>query len=190
MAVVRPELDYDLLEIPGLDHLQIAVIPAMHRSEKEDDVGVRWCDWTVTMDTVFLPRPFIELYGWYAESERETGTDAGNQLFTAARLLHSPLVLVISNGKHLADLENKMAKGKLIQTVVITHLIKINGMTLPTQVNTFESCFLTGVQQYMDYIIVSLRIRKKHVLCTSFSQQGRPRGVGAFAIDYSHPQKR
>lgn len=187
MAIVRPELDYDLMEVPGLDGLQIAVIPAMHRSEEEDDVGVRWCDWTLKMDTLFLPRPYIELYGWYAESERETGTDVSNQLFTANRLLHSPLVLVISNGKHLTDLENKMAKGKLIDSVEIKHFVKINGITLPVQVNTFNNCFITGVQQYLDYIIISLRVQRKSVLCTSFNQRGQPCGVGAFSINYSHP---
>lgn len=187
MAFVHPELGYDLLEVPGFDGLQIAVIPAMHRSETPDDVGVRRCDWTVAIDTLFLPEPSVELYGWYAESERETGTDVGNQVFTSARLSHSPLVLVIPNGKHLADLENAMAKGKLIETIVVTHLVNIDGVSLPTQINTFGSCFVTGVQQYLDYIIASFRICEKQIQCTAFNQHGKPCGVGAFSISYASP---
>lgn len=187
LAAVHPELDYDLLEVPGFGGLQIAVIPAMHRSEKEDDVGVRFCEWTVTIDAIFSPKLFVELYGWYAESERETGTDVGNQLFTASRLQHSPLVIVVPCGKFLADFENKMAGGKLIKAVVITHLVRLNGKILSTQINTFENCYVTSVQQYLDYIIVSFRILKKKVICTAFGQDGVPCGTGMFALNYSKP---
>lgn len=188
MLGIQPSLDYDLLDIPGLEDFKIAVIPAMNRSETDEDTGVRFCEWTLTMDKIFAPHMFIELYGWYAESERETGTDVGNQLFTSSSIKHSELIVVIPCGKHLADLDNKLAHGSLISYVVISHLIKLNGKTIPIQVNTFEKCFITGVQQYLDYLIVRMRIHKKTVICTAFDQKGVLSGVGMYEVNFSNPK--
>ncbi|MDR2464576.1 MAG: hypothetical protein LBD36_03150 [Holosporales bacterium] len=179
------QVDYDLLEVPGLDNLQIAVIPAMHRSEENEDTGVRTCEWAIQMDFLFIP--YIELYGWYAESERENGTDVANGLFTSSSLKHSELVVVLPGGKHLANLENKLASGQFISEVIITRWIKFDlGFItkIPIQINTFKGCFLTAVQQYMDYIIVRMRINKKEVICTAFDQDGFPSGVGMLDMSF------
>ncbi|MDR1208351.1 MAG: hypothetical protein LBJ89_03290 [Holosporales bacterium] len=176
--------EYELLDIPGLDNLKIAITPKMRRNES-DDSGVRTREWTLTMDTVFLPTTFIELFGWYAESERETGTDVGNQLFTSSSIKHSELVVVIPCGKHLADLENMLASGELISNVIITRFIRIGiFIELPIQINTFRGCYITMVQQYLDYLIVRLRISKKTVVCTAFDQDGFPSGVGLFNVSF------
>jgi hypothetical protein len=176
--------EYELLDIPGLDNLKIAITPKMRR-EEGDDSGVRTREWTLTMDSLFLPTTFIELFGWYAESERETGTDVGNQLFTSSSIKHSELVVVIPCGKHLANLENMLASGELMSNVVITRFIRIGlFVELPIQINTFKDCYVTMVQQYLDYLIVHLRISKKTVVCTAFDQQGYPSGVGMFNVSF------
>lgn len=182
------ELDYDLITIPGEDDLQIAVIPAFYRSQKFEDTGVRFVSWTLTADSIFAPKPFEELYGWYAESSRETAVEVSNQLFAGGSLRHSELIVIIPNGKHLATFENKLASGDPVDNLVITHLSKLGlpfGIPVPIQVNTFQNCYVTGVQQYMDNLILRFRIQKKSVLCTTFSQKGSPTGVGFFSIDFA-----
>jgi hypothetical protein len=182
---MRETQDYELLDVPGSDNLKIAVIPGMHNIEKEEGAGVRTQEWTLTMDTIFIPLLSIELFGWYAESERETGTDVGNQLFTSSSIKHSELAVVIPGGQHLAALENKLAGGEVISNVIITRLIRIGLLIeLPIQVNLFRTCYITSVQQYMDYIIVRMRISKKTVTCTAFDQEGIPSGVGIFNVSF------
>ncbi|MDR1907367.1 MAG: hypothetical protein LBQ43_00710 [Holosporales bacterium] len=177
--------DYDLLEVPGLDNLKIAVLPAMHRSERDDDAGVRTREWTLSMDKIFLPLMTIELFGWYAESERETGTDVGNQLFTSSSLRHSELVVVIPCGMHLTDLENKLASGAIISNVIISRFIRDGGIAeTPIQTNTFRQCHITMVQQYLDYIIVQMRISKKQVTCTAYDQDGFITGMGMYDVSF------
>jgi hypothetical protein len=128
----------------------------------------------------------IRLYGWYAESERETGTEVGNRLFTSACIKHSELVIVILNGAHLAKLENFLHGGELIHEVTITRLIKLHGLPIPVpiQTNTFGDCFISGVQQYLDYIIVKIRIETKSVACKSFNQKGILNGVDSYEVDF------
>lgn len=187
-SVYDVDADYDLIPVPGEENLHIAVVPAFYRSQHQDDVGVRYASWTLTADTLFLPKPFEELFGWYAESGRETGTDIGNQLFTGGSLRHSELIVVIPNGKHLATFENKLSNGSPIKTVVITHLSRLGlpqGLPVPIQINTFHNCHVTGVQQYLDALIVRFRIQKKFVECTTFSQEGHPAGVGYYSIDFA-----
>ncbi|MDR0631062.1 MAG: hypothetical protein LBF66_00625 [Holosporales bacterium] len=176
--------EYELLDIPGLDNLKIAITPKMRR-ESGDDTGVRTREWTLTMDMIFIPALFIELFGWYAESERETGTDVGNQLFTSSSIKHSELVVVIPCGRHLATLENKLAGGEKISKVVITRFIRMGlFIELPIQITIFRGCYITMVQQYLDYLIVRLRISKKTVICTAFDQEGFPSGVGMFNVSF------
>ena len=178
--------EYDILEVPGIDNLKIAVIPAMRQNDLNDENGTKYIEWTVTIGTLLLPKPFVELYGWYAESERSTGTDVGNKLFTSASIKHSELVIVIPSGAHLASIENHLANGHCISSVIITHLIRLGGspVPIPTQVNTFGDCYVTGVQQYLDYLIVRMRISTKSVTCTAFSQEGKPAGVGTYNVSF------
>lgn len=185
---VADHVDYELLSVPGLNDLQIAVIPSFLRSQQRDDVGTRYLTWTFSADSIFLPKAFVELYGWYAESSRETGTDVANQLFTDCTLRHSELVVVIPNGKHLATFENFLFAGEPLKTVVLTHLIKIGlprGVPVPTQVISFKDSFVTGVQQCLDCLILRFRVQKKMVECTTFNQEGRPSGVGFYEVDLS-----
>ncbi|MDR1597473.1 MAG: hypothetical protein LBR89_00850 [Holosporales bacterium] len=179
--------EYDLLEVPGSDNLTIAVISAMHHGEQGEDTGARLCEWTIIMDLMFPPLMSIQLYGWYAESERETGPDVGNQLFTSSSLKHSELVVVIPCGMHLATLECRLAAGKEVSKVIIMRNIKTGGplpIDLPIQTIIFGHCYITKVQQYLDYIIVSLKIGTKMVICTAFDQEGMPSGVGVYDVSF------
>lgn len=182
--------EYDWFEVPGTDHLRIAVIPEMKRHAMHSDDGSRYREWTirfsygVLVDLLFGKT--LELYGWYAESARETGTEIGNQLFTDSCIQHSELVVVIPNGVHLATLEGVLALGQCIDNVIITRHARINSVLLPIQINTFGDCILTGVQQYFDTIIVRMRIYTKNVVCTAFDQQGKPMGIGTYNVNFSH----
>jgi hypothetical protein len=176
--------DYDILEVPGLDNLKIAVIPSMLRHEDGGEDCVRSYEWTVCFGKKLSEKP-IRLYGWYAESERETGVEVGTKLFTDSCIKHSELVVVILNGVHLAKLENFLHRGELIENVIITRLIKLNEFTpTPVQINTFQDCYISAVQQYLDYIIVRVRIEKKIVVCRLFDQKGTLIGADTYEVDF------
>lgn len=180
------EEEYEMLEIPGLDHnIQIAVLPSMRYNDMESDGNVRYHEWIVAIGAMFLPELGIPLYGWYAESERYTGTDVSNQLFTAGKLRHSELIIIIPNGQHLASLDNYLANGESISHVIITRLITLNGRRLPIQVNEFGNCYVIHVQQIHDKLLVRMRINSKTVVCTSYSQKGRILGVSMYDINFS-----
>lgn len=178
--------DYELLPVPGESSLQIAVVPASYR--RPQDSGSHYVDWTFTADTIFLPKLFVDLYGWYSESARDTGMDVAHHLYTSAAIKHTELIVVIPNGQHLATFENKLVKGSIISNIVITRLIKTGaplGVPLPIQVNTYKDSFVTGVQQILDCVMVRFRILKKQVECTTFSQKGIPNGVGCFEVNFA-----
>lgn len=178
--------DYELMSVPGEKDLQIAVVPSAYR--KPQDNGSHYVDWTFTADLIFFPKLFVDLYGWYSESARDTGMDVAHHLYTSGAIKHTELIVVIPNGQHLTTFENKLVRGQLISKVVITRLIKVGmplGLPVPIQVNTYEDCFVTGVQQILDCIMVRFRIRKKQVACTPYSRKGVPSGVGCFEVNFS-----
>jgi hypothetical protein len=203
IAEVKSGLDYELLDIPGTSGLRIAVIPAMNNSETDSDTGQRleteWSTFIVSsgatsflglgaqaiIGTASLLTSHLEVYGWYSETDRETGTNVSNQLFTSSRIRHSELFLVLNMGIQLAVLENRMASGVPISSVILLRLIKIGlQVPIPIQMNIFENCYVTSVQQVLDYLVVGFRISRKSVMCCSFNQSGIPVGIGACDINF------
>lgn len=182
--------EYELLDIPGYDSLQIAVLPRLRRIDTEDQSTHHYYDWMVVVGTLLLPALSVPLYGWYAESSRRTGTDISNSLQTAGRIEHSELYLVVPLGPYLASFNNALQTGQKISEIVITRFSKINNIPLPVQVITFGDCHLTTVQQIEERILVGFRITVKAVVCTAFSQEGGvgpvpiPIGVGAFKVNF------
>lgn len=184
MACLEPEdEDYELLSVQGIDDLKIAVIPAKKRNYNGEGTGVRFCEWTISVDTFFLPKLSTELFGWYCESEKDTGGQTGNALFTSGTIKHSELIIVISNGLHLVNFENNLDHGKVVKLIIITKFVLINDKKLPMQINTFENSYVTSVQQHLDDLIVKFRIAKKQVSCIVYSQKGTVRGVSAASLN-------
>ncbi|GHS94570.1 hypothetical protein AGMMS49949_08460 [Alphaproteobacteria bacterium] len=189
---IKSDQDYDLLEVPGSNPpLYVAVLLSMHHGEDDENSGTNYWEWTIMMDLLLgsLLAPQTALFGWFAESSRSTGPDVGNQLFTSASVRHSELVVVISD-TYLPKLESKLVKGDPIKEVIIQHAIQLGGLPIPIpvpvpiQINIFSHCYITSVQRHLDYLIVSLRVGAKRVVCTAFDQKGMPKGVGTYEIDF------
>jgi hypothetical protein len=198
---IRYSSDYEILEVPGSSGLKIAVIPAMNHNETDEGTDVRRSEWTFSfvefssgllaiaesaIMSFLNPGSSMEIFGWHAETTRETGADVGHQLFTSASIRHSELTIVALVNQTFASFENKMATGTPIKTALIIRTTRMFGLPIdtPIQINTFNDCYITSVQQYLDYMIIKMRISSKSVKCIAFRQDGFPMGIGFFEVDF------
>lgn len=176
--------EYEMLSIPGeSSSLQIAVLPSVKQLDMAGHSGMRFpYEWTAVFSS--LPPLILPLHGWHAETSRDTGVNVSTPLQTAARVVHSELLMLLPADASITDFENRLSNGGRFSRVYIAHVTAVNGRPLPIQINTFCDCFVIRVKQIDSYTLVGLRITAKDVKCLAFKQDGSPWGSGVFSFDF------
>lgn len=129
---------------------------------------------------------FTEVFGLNSESSRYIRDDVDGALLTAARVQHSPLVLMIPAGAFAADAEDAMFRGKIITCITVVRLGFIRSNLQILQTGLFKDCRIIRFQQQLDRLILHCFVLEKVTTMTVFKQDGSPVGVGVNEISVLH----
>lgn len=161
------------------------------------DNAVRSPEWMVAIagtttaaSTITGYIDYTELFGWTADSARETRGFTGNQLYTSGALQHSDVMIEIPNGGFSPTLEINMNNGVQIATITLVRLAHIDqasttGNIVPLQEIVFTNCLIQALQQRLDRLIVTFRFSKRQNTVYQYGQNGVLVGRTASVTDYS-----
>lgn len=147
-------------------------------------------EWMISIDDILTSTitdhdTQAELFGFYAQSSRQTTGNTANQLFTTAAVQHSDVYIIIPNGDFAATLENKMNTGATIEAITIQRLGNMSVVNMVLQEIKFEKCKFQTFQQIGDELQISFRPQKRTNTIFKFDQTGQPVGQSASTFDFT-----
>jgi hypothetical protein len=176
---------YDTIRVPGHEDISLLVVSSSTNNHDHTPAGSRTPWWMIKIQsdgkelmssTIEKYEKYGPLFGFLVESRRAVSSDSGNQLFTAARILHDDCFIVILNGGYVAALENKMHSGSLVGMIEMSSLAWINGELKICHRITFTNSPIKDIIYFGDYVIMRVRVTRKNHAFMPFDQKGVAKG--------------
>src|SRR5690606_12537014 len=99
----------------------------------------------------------VQLFHFNYRISRLTNPNAGDQLYTSARVVIEDPVMVIPNGNFAPIILNKLMKGDRIATIHIARLANIAQINVVVQELTFTNNYFQTYEPKYDTVVVTFR---------------------------------
>lgn len=147
-------------------------------------------EWMIAIDDLLIStikgyETYSELFGWHAESSRETKGNVSGDLVSNAAVKQSDVIIVIPMGIYMPTMDNMMQTGKVLELVSIVRLANIADLKIPVQTIEFANCQICKIQQRLETAVITIRPVKRTNTVYQYGQDGLKTGQTVSEFDYT-----
>ncbi len=182
---------YKMIRVPGTS-LEIETLDQANMLEGNH---TRAPEWMIKMDDLLVSevevedddgksKTYCELFGWHAETNRNSSGARSSQRYTTAAIQHSNVTVIIAAGSFFPILEQKQNKGEPIEKIRIVRLAHIRETKRRLQQITFGQCYIVSIKQKLDQIFVEFEVANRENKSCLYDNDGNPKGSTVTGFDY------
>lgn len=141
-----------------------------------------------TKSTVSGFEDHVQLFHFNYKLSRLTNPNAGDQLYTSARVTIEDPGMVIPNGNFAPIIQQKLMKGDTITDIHVVRLANIAQVNVIVQELTFTNNFFQTYEPRYDTVLVTFRPATIENKINSYDQSGQLQGTTSVKFDFTTGQ--
>lgn len=127
----------------------------------------------------------VQLFRWFAESERTTTGASAHDLKADGSMRHTNVEVTIPIGPYSPSMELYMNQGKKVPKIIIDRMGNLNQENLVMQEIEYDDCTIERINQQGDLMNISFRFTKRiHSVFVYDQYTGQKQGQTVSTTDY------